>query len=71
MKTVDKDTLTRNCLLQTNFCRDDYTKLRGSSKGGGKCISTGSDYSGSTTDQWSEHNLAVSRNDRIPLQSKS
>ncbi|XP_054281239.1 cell adhesion molecule Dscam2-like [Macrosteles quadrilineatus] len=56
-------------LKSTNFCRDDYTKLRGSSKGGGKCISTGSDYSGSTTDQWSEHNLAVSRNDRIPLQS--
>ncbi|KAG8327837.1 hypothetical protein J6590_009639 [Homalodisca vitripennis] len=55
--------------LKSSNVRDDYTKLRGSSKSGGKCIITGSDYSGSTTDQWSEHNLVMSRSDRIPLQN--
>ncbi|RZF37300.1 hypothetical protein LSTR_LSTR005632 [Laodelphax striatellus] len=43
--------------------KHDYTRLRGSHKST-KCMNTGSDYSGSTTDQWSEHGLT-----RMPVQS--
>ncbi|XP_073994425.1 cell adhesion molecule Dscam2-like isoform X3 [Rhodnius prolixus] len=40
--------------LKCSNMKEEYSKLRVGPKGV-KCLSTGSDYSGSITDQWSEH----------------
>ncbi|KAL1110190.1 hypothetical protein AAG570_008267 [Ranatra chinensis] len=51
--------------LKSTNLKDDYGKVRGGSKIN-KCLSTGSEYSGSTTDQWSEQG-GIPRTERIPL----
>ncbi|XP_024082904.1 Down syndrome cell adhesion molecule-like protein Dscam2 isoform X2 [Cimex lectularius] len=53
--------------LKSGNLKEEYQKIRSNSKLN-KCMSACSDYSGSTTDQWSEQGASVVRPERIPLQ---